>query len=238
MANVVASISFFVNAGIRFVEETCKMRAFTQMWDRHQPPSATASPTPRPAASATACRSTASGSPRRSPRTTCSASCSRRSASRCPRTPGPARCSCRRGTRRSACPALGPAVVAAHPAGAGLRDRPARVRRPLRRLEGHRGQDRRAGRRGPGRARRRAGPGRRVRGHRGAQGPAGREPRRAHAPHRVAATSQVVGVNCVHRDGAVAARRRRQHPEGRPRRAEARRSPSWPSGGPTATTTP
>ncbi|CAN5313023.1 protein meaA [soil metagenome] len=34
MPNVVASISFFVNAGIRFVEETCKMRAFTEMWDR------------------------------------------------------------------------------------------------------------------------------------------------------------------------------------------------------------
>jgi len=34
MVNVVGSISFFVNAGIRFVEETCKMRAFTQMWDR------------------------------------------------------------------------------------------------------------------------------------------------------------------------------------------------------------
>ncbi|MCU1355804.1 MAG: meaA [Acidimicrobiales bacterium] len=34
MSNVVASISFFVNAGIRFVEETCKMRAFTEMWDR------------------------------------------------------------------------------------------------------------------------------------------------------------------------------------------------------------
>jgi (2R)-ethylmalonyl-CoA mutase len=31
---VVASISFFVNAGIRFVEETCKVRAFTQLWDR------------------------------------------------------------------------------------------------------------------------------------------------------------------------------------------------------------
>jgi len=31
---VVASISFFVNAGIRFVEETCKLRAFTEMWDR------------------------------------------------------------------------------------------------------------------------------------------------------------------------------------------------------------
>lgn len=31
---VVASMSFFVNAGIRFVEETCKMRAFTHLWDR------------------------------------------------------------------------------------------------------------------------------------------------------------------------------------------------------------
>jgi ethylmalonyl-CoA mutase len=31
---VVASMSFFVNSGIRFVEETCKMRAFTGMWDR------------------------------------------------------------------------------------------------------------------------------------------------------------------------------------------------------------
>jgi (2R)-ethylmalonyl-CoA mutase len=31
---VFASISFFVNAGIRFVEEICKMRAFTEMWDR------------------------------------------------------------------------------------------------------------------------------------------------------------------------------------------------------------
>jgi ethylmalonyl-CoA mutase len=31
---VVGSLSFFVNAGIRFVEETCKMRAFTELWDR------------------------------------------------------------------------------------------------------------------------------------------------------------------------------------------------------------
>lgn len=31
---VVGSISFFVNAGIRFIEETCKMRAFTDLWDR------------------------------------------------------------------------------------------------------------------------------------------------------------------------------------------------------------
>jgi (2R)-ethylmalonyl-CoA mutase len=34
MPAVVASISFFVNAGIRFVEEVCKMRAFTELWDR------------------------------------------------------------------------------------------------------------------------------------------------------------------------------------------------------------
>ncbi|MEY3034772.1 MAG: putative methylmalonyl-CoA mutase, partial [Actinomycetota bacterium] len=31
---VFASISFFVNAGIRFVEEVCKMRAFTELWER------------------------------------------------------------------------------------------------------------------------------------------------------------------------------------------------------------
>ncbi|MDP3940480.1 MAG: protein meaA [Deltaproteobacteria bacterium] len=29
----VGRISFFVNAGIRFIEETCKMRAFTELWD-------------------------------------------------------------------------------------------------------------------------------------------------------------------------------------------------------------
>ncbi len=33
-ASVVGRISFFVNAGVRFVEETCKMRAFTALWER------------------------------------------------------------------------------------------------------------------------------------------------------------------------------------------------------------
>ncbi len=33
-AETVGRISFFVNAGIRFVEEMCKMRAFTEMWER------------------------------------------------------------------------------------------------------------------------------------------------------------------------------------------------------------
>ncbi|MBM9462930.1 protein meaA [Aeromicrobium sp. YIM 150415] len=30
---VVGRISFFVNAGVRFIEEMCKMRAFTQLWE-------------------------------------------------------------------------------------------------------------------------------------------------------------------------------------------------------------
>jgi (2R)-ethylmalonyl-CoA mutase len=34
LPDVVGRISFFVNAGIRFVEETCKVRAFTRLWDR------------------------------------------------------------------------------------------------------------------------------------------------------------------------------------------------------------
>ncbi|WP_269846261.1 protein meaA [Streptomyces carminius] len=34
MGDVVGRISFFVNAGVRFVEEMCKMRAFTRVWDR------------------------------------------------------------------------------------------------------------------------------------------------------------------------------------------------------------
>jgi len=33
MPQVVGRISFFVNAGLRFVEETCKMRAFSRLWD-------------------------------------------------------------------------------------------------------------------------------------------------------------------------------------------------------------
>ena len=32
-AQCVGRVSFFVNAGMRFVEELCKMRAFTQLWD-------------------------------------------------------------------------------------------------------------------------------------------------------------------------------------------------------------
>jgi ethylmalonyl-CoA mutase len=34
MGEVVGRISFFVNAGVRFVEEMCKMRAFSRLWDQ------------------------------------------------------------------------------------------------------------------------------------------------------------------------------------------------------------
>ena len=57
---VVGRISFFVNSSVRFVEETCKMRAFTACGTASAA-SATASRTPSCAASATACRSTRSG---------------------------------------------------------------------------------------------------------------------------------------------------------------------------------
>jgi (2R)-ethylmalonyl-CoA mutase len=34
LARAVGRVSFFVNAGVRFVEETCKMRAFVRLWDQ------------------------------------------------------------------------------------------------------------------------------------------------------------------------------------------------------------
>jgi (2R)-ethylmalonyl-CoA mutase len=34
LPKVVGRISFFVNAGVRFITEMCKMRAFTELWDR------------------------------------------------------------------------------------------------------------------------------------------------------------------------------------------------------------
>ena len=69
------------------------------------------------------------------------------------------------GVERGARPAppVGSAVVAAHAAGAGVRDRPARVRRHLRRLARDRAAHERAARSRAGRARRRAGDGRGVR---------------------------------------------------------------------------
>jgi hypothetical protein len=131
---VVGRISFFVNAGIRFVTEMCKMRAFVSSGRRSPRALRRPDDEKRSAASATACRSTRSASPSSSRRTTSIASCSR-----CWRHAVEERARPRRaaaGLERGARPAapVGPAMVAAHAADPGLRDRSARVRRHLRRL--------------------------------------------------------------------------------------------------------
>ena len=87
-------------------------------------------------------------------------------------------------------PSVGPAVVAAHAAGARVRDRPARVRRHLRGLDGHRGEDAGARRRGRGRAAVGARRRRCVRDDRRDQGAARAEPRRARARASSRATSR------------------------------------------------
>ena len=57
---VVGRISFFVNAGVRFVEEMCKMRAFVAAVGRDHPRALRRHRPEACAGSATACRSTRS----------------------------------------------------------------------------------------------------------------------------------------------------------------------------------
>ncbi len=125
---VVGRISFFVNAGIRFVEEMCKMRAFTPAVGPHLPrplrrdrPQAAPVPLRHAGQLARAHRGPA-GEQRAAhhPRDARRHAVAGR--------PGPRRpaADLERGPRSA--PPVGPAVVAALPAGAGLRDRSARVR--------------------------------------------------------------------------------------------------------------
>ena len=58
---LVGRISFFVNAGIRFVTEMCKMRAFAELWDEITATRYGIAGPESSAASATACRSTRLG---------------------------------------------------------------------------------------------------------------------------------------------------------------------------------
>ena len=174
---VVASISFFVNAGIRFVEEMCKMRAFTAAVGPHQP---RALRRHRPEGPPVPLRRAGQlARPHRGPAREQRAAHRARDARRHPvaRTPGPGPSSCRRGTRPSACPgpwdqqwSLRMQQVLAYETDLleydDLFDGSHVIEAP----------HRRAGRRGHGRARRRAGPGRRLRGHRRAEGPPGRAP--------------------------------------------------------------
>ncbi len=101
--------------------------------------------------------------------------------------------------------AVGPAVVAPDAAGPRVRDRPARVRRPLRRVHGRRGEDRRARGSGIGRARVGARRWRGVRDDRCDEGPPGPEQRRAGAAHRVGRADRG-GRELLHRDRAVTPR--------------------------------
>ena len=145
-----ARISFFVNAGVRFVEEMCKMRAFVALWDeitreRYGVTDADAAPVPlRRAGQLARPDRGAAGEQRAAHR----AGDARGDAVQGRPRPGGPAAGVERGAR--AAPAVGPAVVAADPAGAGLRVRPAGVRRPVRRLARGRGQGRRARRRARG----------------------------------------------------------------------------------------
>ena len=148
-AQVVGRISFFVNAGVRFVEEMCKMRAFVQLWDEltEQRYGVT---DPKMRRFRYGVQVNSLGLTEAQPENNVQrivlemlgVTLSKDARARAVQLPA--------WNEALGLPApVGPAVVAAAPAGAGLRVRPARVRRHLRRLEGRRGQGRRAGRRVP-----------------------------------------------------------------------------------------
>ena len=154
---VVARISFFVNAGVRFVEEMCKMRAFAQLWDElTQERYGVEDPKQRrfrygvQVNSLGLTEAQPENNVQRIVLEMLAVTLSRDARARAVQLPawnealGPAA-------------AVGPAVVAAAAAGAGLRDRPARVRGPVHRLGRRRAEGRRARRGRPGRD----GPGRR-----------------------------------------------------------------------------
>ena len=156
-----ARISFFVNAGIRFIEEHAKLRAMGRLWEelgpralRRDRPALPALPLRRAGQLAGADRVAA-----REQRAADRARGARRHARPQRARPRPAAAGLERGARPAA--RLGPAVVAAHPADPRLRDRHARVPRHLRGLARDGGPRGRAGRGCPrgdgcrGRARRR-----------------------------------------------------------------------------------
>ncbi len=130
---VVGRISFFVNAGIRFVTEMCKMRAFAELWDEHhaQPlrrHRRQAAPVPLRRAGELARPHRAAAREQRLSHPAGNAG--RGDEQERPRPLGAAA-----GLERSARPAaaVGPAMVAAPAADRGLRDRPSGIRRHLRR---------------------------------------------------------------------------------------------------------
>ena len=183
---VVARISFFVNAGVRFVEEMCKMRAFTQLWDElTQERYGVEDAKHRrfrygvQVNSLGLTEAQPENNVQRIVLEMLGVTLSRDARARAVQLPAWNEAL---GLPRP----VGPAVVAAPAAGAGVRDRPARVRGPVRRLGRRRAEGRRARRGRAGRDRPRAGDGRRGRGRRVRlhEERAGRLARRAPPAHR------------------------------------------------------
>ncbi len=187
---VVGRISFFVNAGVRFVEEMCKMRAFVELWDEiTRERYGVEDPKMRrfrygvQVNSLGLTEAQPENNVQRIVLEMLGVTLSKNARARAVQLPAWNEAL---GLPRP----VGPAVVAAAAAGAGLRVRPAGVRRPLRRLARGRGEGRRAGRGRPGRDRPGAGDGRRDRRGRVRLHEAGaglrprRPPRRGSSPAR------------------------------------------------------
>ena len=232
---VVGRISFFVNAGVRFVTEMCKLRAFVELWDQITAERyGVADPKLRRFRYGVQVNSL--GLTEQQPENNVyrillealAVVLSKRRARA-----GGAVAGMERGARPAA--AMGPAVEPAPAADPGLRDRSARARRPVRRRARGRSQGPGAGRRSARGARPHRGDGRRARRgrerlHEAAPGrverAAARRDRRRHA---AGGRGQL-----LHRDGGLTAGRRRGRlPRDRWRgRSRADRARALPSGEP------
>ena len=131
---VFGRISFFVNAGIRFVEEHAKLRAMGEMWEwiGPQPLRRDRAQVPAHALRRAGQLAGPDREPAREQRDPDRARGAGRDAG--PRRPRPRAAAARLERGAGPAPALGPAVVAADPADPGRGDRPARVPRHLRGL--------------------------------------------------------------------------------------------------------
>ena len=161
---VVGRISFFVNAGVRFVEEMCKMRAFVQLWDELTLERYGVTD-PKQRRFRYGVQVNSLGLTEAQPENNIQrivlemlgVTLSKDARARAIQLPAWNEAL---GLPRP----VGPAVVPADAAGAGLRVRPAGVPRPLRGVRGRGGQDRRTGGRRARGARARPGDGRGRRG--------------------------------------------------------------------------
>ena len=135
---VVGRISFFVNAGMRFITEICKMRAFAELWDEiTRERYGITDPKQRLFRYGVQVNSLGLTEPQ--PENNVYAHPARDAGGDAVEErarPRRAAAGLERGARPAA--AVGPAMVAAHAADPRLRDRPARIRRHLRRLDGDR----------------------------------------------------------------------------------------------------